>query len=263
MKLQNLNEKNDIFSAERLDDVVLITFKGKVLFTFSNLNNKETFFNYLDLVLKNSSVKVVTIRFDQERSPLDEYFEFYDLLKKAKINKNKLYRMYRAYDQLILKIVKSNKFFISVSHGDIISQDFNVALACDYRIFADDTVIHKPYLRLGLVPKGGGAYLLKNKLGNSRAYEIILSNKVVTAHEALELGIVDKVVPHNELDDVTVKTAKHFAQSPTTSLAGTKKLLNYSLKDLNDHLEYENHELLNILLQNKMLKNFHAEMGDL
>jgi 2-(1,2-epoxy-1,2-dihydrophenyl)acetyl-CoA isomerase len=255
MKVQNLNKQNKIFSADKLDDVVSITVRGKVLFTFSNLNNKETFFNYLDLVSRNSSVKVVTIRFDQERAPLDEYFEFYDLVKKSKIYKNTLYRMYRACDQLILRIVKSNKFFISVSHGDIISQDFNVALSCDYRIFADDTVIHKPYLQLGLVPKGGGAYFLKNKLGHSRAYEILLSNKVVTAQEALELGLVDKVVPLKELDDTTIKTANHFAQSPTTSLSGTKKLLNYSLKDLNDHLEYENDELLNILWQTKMLKN--------
>lgn len=263
MKIQNLNKQNNLFSAENFDDVVSITVKGKILLTSSNLNNKELFFNYLDLVSKNSSVKVVIVRFDQERSPLNEYFEFYDLLTKSKIDKNTLYRMYRACDQLILRIVKSNKFFISVSHGDIIFQDFNVALACDYRIFADDTVIHKPYLQLGLVPKGGGAYFLKKKVGDSRAYEILLSNEVVTADEALKNGIVDKVVPHKELDGATIKTAKKFSQSPTTSLAGTKKLLNYSLNDLNNYLEIENHELFNILRRTEMLKNYCTDIGDL
>jgi enoyl-CoA hydratase/carnithine racemase len=135
----------------------------------------------------------------------------------------------------------------------MISQDFFVDLACDYKIVTDDTVIHKPYLELGLIPKGGGAYFLKKKLGHSRAYEILLSREVVTAHKALQLGIVNEVVPYDELENTVVKTAQRIAQSPTTSLSGTKELLNYPLKELKDFLEFETLTLLRILQRSSVI----------
>ena len=104
---------------------------------------------------------------ESETVNIQEYFEFYKLLADGAIDHNTLLRMYRAYDQFIARIVTSNKLFISVGHGEMISQDFHVDLACDYRIVADNVVIHKPYLELGLVPKGGGAYFLKKRLGHS------------------------------------------------------------------------------------------------
>jgi 2-(1,2-epoxy-1,2-dihydrophenyl)acetyl-CoA isomerase len=125
--------------------------------------------------------------------------DFYDLIMKGEMDKNALWRMCTAYDQFIMKIVESSKFFINVVYGKTISQDFHVALACDYRMVADDTVIHKPYLDLGLIPKGGGAYFLEKRLGHARALEILLSNKPISAHEALELGLVNEVIPREHL----------------------------------------------------------------
>jgi 2-(1,2-epoxy-1,2-dihydrophenyl)acetyl-CoA isomerase len=136
----------------------------------------------------------------------------------------------------------------------MISQDFYVDLACDYSIVADNTVIHKPYLELGLVPKGGGAYFLKKKLGHSIAYRVLLSQKAITADEALELGIVDEVVPYDDLENAALRTAELFTQSPATSLSRTKKLLNYSWKDLAENLENENFELWDIIRRLPMFK---------
>jgi len=120
----------------------------------------------------------------------------------------------------------------------------NVSLACDYRIVADDTVFQNPYFKLGLVPIGGGAFFLSRRLGRSKALEILLADKDITADEAKKLGIVDKVVPQEELEKAAVDTARYFAQKPARSLAGLKKLINYSLMDLKDYMALEYQELI-------------------
>ena len=246
MKQQDLNQENEFFTAKKIDAVVMLTFKKKRLIPVTHWSAKTPLFDYLREVSKSNGVKVVVVKDQPGRNPCKEYFDFYDLIMRGEIDKNALWRMYTAYDQFITKIVESNKFFMSVSFGEMISQDFHVALACDYRMVADDTVIHKPYLKLGLVPKGGGAYFLEKRLGRGKACEILLSNKTISAHDALELGLVNEVVPCETLEYAALKKAQYFAQQPASSLTGTKKLLNYSLNDLKESLNFENRTLVDI-----------------
>ena len=82
-----------------------------------------------------------------------------------------------------------------------------------------------------------------------------MSGKGISAREALKLGIVDKILPHEGFEDAVLKSAEYFCQKPATSLAGLKKFLNYPLKDLKDYLEFENLELLRILYS----KRFHSK----
>jgi enoyl-CoA hydratase/carnithine racemase len=123
----------------------------------------------------------------------------------------------------------------------------DISLACDYRIVSEDTAFQNTFLKLGYIPKGGEAYFLEKRLGHCKACEILLSEKDISAQEAMELGIVNKVVPFEELENEAFRTAKYFAQKPATSLTGIKKLLNYSMKDLPDYLEFETQELMNVL----------------
>ena len=244
MKQQDLNQENDFFCAKRVDAVVTLTFKGKRLLPITFWSTKAPILDYLDFVSKSDAVRVVVVIDEPGRSPCKEYVEFYESLMKAEIDVDALWRMCNAYDQFILKIVESCKLFISVGYGEMISQDFHVALACDYRIVADDTVIHKPYLDPGLVPKGGGAYFLEKRLGHCRACEMLLSNKPISAYEALRLGLVNEVIPRDALGAAALKKAHCFAQKPASFLRGTKKLLNFLLKDLREYPEFENRTLV-------------------
>ena len=247
MKEQTADKQNDFFRAEIVENIAVVTFKGNTLLPFSSLHSKEILFDYLDFISEKDSIKIVVLTDTSEKPPPEKYVEFYSLLGQSKIHKNTLQRMYNAYNQLVLKILHSGKFFISAPHGEIISQDFNVQLACDYRIVADSAVIHRPYLELGLVPKGGGAYFLKNMLGRNRACDLLLSPEPLTAQEALELRIVNKIAPHNKVGYEALKIARHFAHYPATSLAGIKKLLNYPLKDIEEFLTFESRVLFDIL----------------
>ncbi len=130
----------------------------------------------------------------------------------------------------------------------------NVSLACDYRIVTDNTVFQKLHLELGLVPKGGCTFFLSKMLGMSKAAGILLSSKDITAQEAMRLGMVDKVVPLDKIEETALKVAQYFTQKPARSLTGVKRLLNYPIDDLRNYLEFENEELFKIVASSDFKK---------
>lgn len=246
-KETNLDEQHDFFSAKRSDNIVIVRFKEDMLFRATDLNKRDDVLDYLDRVSKSDSIKVIVIFSSPDKSGIEEYFEFYHQLLKSKWAQNDFHRLCSTVDQFLLKIVDSNKMIVHADSGRVISLYLNVSLACDYRIVADNTVFQNPYIELGLVPKGGGPFFLSKMLGISKAYEILLSGEDITAHEALSLGFVDKVVPLNTLEDAALEVAHRFAQKPASTLAGVKKLLHFSMNDLKDYLRLENQELLRII----------------
>ena len=246
-KDQTLDEKCDFFSAKRIEHIVMIRFKENLLFYASDLSAKEKVMEYLDLVSESESIKAIVILGFPYKNGCEEYLEFYRQVFETKLGQQAIHRMYNAVNQLISKIVNLNKIVIHADSGRVISMFLNVSLACDYRIVADNTVFENPCLRLGLVPKGGGAFFLSKMLGPSKAFEMLLSEKDFSAHEALRLGLVNKVVPSEKLVESSLNKAKEFAKKPTHTLSGVKSLLNYSKKELMECLELENQVLSRIV----------------
>lgn len=115
------------------------------------------------------------------------------------------------------------------------------------RIISDDTVIDKAYLTHGLLPKGGGTFFLTRLLGPSEAYRLLLSHEPLTANQALELGLVDRVVPASMLLEAAFDKARAVAALPQTTVSGIKRLINWDQKALREFLETENTEFQRIL----------------
>lgn len=232
------------FSAEKIEDIVLLRFKDNFLLHATDLSVRDRILDYLDLVGKSDLIKAIVIIGSPEKRGCEEYIDFYRQILKLEQGINAVHRMYNVINQLILKLVRLNKFVIHGNSGKIISSFFNISLACDYRILADNAVFQNPCLELGLLPKGGGAFFLPKIIGLSKAYDLLISDDYIYANDALALGIVHKVVPLRELEDAAIEAAKYFIQKPASSLAGIKHLINYSLKDLEDYLDIENQTLI-------------------
>jgi 2-(1,2-epoxy-1,2-dihydrophenyl)acetyl-CoA isomerase len=145
---------------------------------------------------------------------------------------------------MILKIVGLDKPVIHADCGDVISLFLSMSLACDYRVIATHTIFEKSYFELETLPKGGGAFFLCKMLGYSRAKQLLMSEKDINALEALEIGIVDQVVPYDKLEETAIQAAKNLTKRSIRSLVGIKRLINYSMKDLRDYLSFESQELL-------------------
>jgi len=242
-----LDEEVEFFSAERRDEIIILRLKQNLLLRAIDLRVRDKVLDYLDRVSKTDAIKVVVIISSPETQGSEEYFDFYHRVLTSKIDDKDVHRLHNVFSQIILRIVELNKIVVHASSGRVISLFLNVSLACDYRIVAEDTVFQNPYFKLGLVPIGGGAYFLSRRLGRSKALEILLAETDITPHEAKELGFVDKVVAPENLEKTALDVARGFAQKPAPSLAGLKKLINYSLLDLKDYMALEYQELIKAL----------------
>ena len=249
-------QTSEFFSAEQYQNIAIIRFKGHFLYSTTDLTSRDKLLDYFDRISKNEAVKVIIIITSPEKTGREELLDFYCRILKSKLGINAVHRMFNVVDQFILKLVDLDKIVIHANRGENILLFLNISLSCDYRIVSNTTVFQNPYPELGLIPKGGGGYFLPQLLGRKKALEMLLSGKDIAASEALSLGLVDEIVPHEIIEEATLNTALRFAQKPAESLFGIKRLLKYSLKDLREYLEMENQILLRIVQSPDLKSDF-------
>ncbi|GAA4861671.1 enoyl-CoA hydratase/isomerase family protein [Saccharopolyspora rosea] len=114
---------------------------------------------------------------------------------------------------------------IAAVQGHAIGAGFQLALACDLRVVADDARFRMAETGLGLVPDLGGTLPLVKAVGYARAVEICLTGREVPAEEALRLGLANAVVPGERLDVAVDELAEAVAQPPRTAVRETLELL--------------------------------------
>ena len=116
----------------------------------------------------------------------------------------------------------------------------SLALACDMIIAAEEATLIEVFINIGLVPDSGSAYFLPRLVGMAKAFELCSMGSRVKATEALQLGLVNKVVTADQLDAVVKEYTDYFAQAPTKSIGLIKKMLSKSTtSNLDEILEYE------------------------
>jgi 2-(1,2-epoxy-1,2-dihydrophenyl)acetyl-CoA isomerase len=132
--------------------------------------------------------------------------------------------------QLIAAVLDCEKPVIAAINGTAAGIGAHIALACDLVVAAEEVRFIEVFVRRGLVPDGGGAYLLPRMVGVRRAKELLYFGDDLTAPEAAELGLINKVVPAGGVDDAVEAWAARLAVAPTRALALTKWLVNTSLE---------------------------------
>ena len=112
---------------------------------------------------------------------------------------------------------------IALIHGFCLGLAMEISLACDFRIAARGAKLGLPEVRLGVAPDVGGTTRLTRLVGPSRAKELIYSGKQIDAGQALEWGIVNRVVPREELVKAGEEFAAQFDQSAPLAVAAVKR----------------------------------------
>ncbi|MGW6409475.1 enoyl-CoA hydratase/isomerase family protein [Streptomyces vinaceus] len=131
--------------------------------------------------------------------------------------------------RLITAVLDCEKPVLAAVNGTAAGIGAHLALACDLVIAAESARFIEVFVRRGLVPDGGGAYLLPRLVGPQKAKELMFFGDAVPAAEAERLGLVNRVVPDPELEATARAWAERLAQGPTRALALTKQLVNASL----------------------------------
>jgi 2-(1,2-epoxy-1,2-dihydrophenyl)acetyl-CoA isomerase len=105
-----------------------------------------------------------------------------------------------------------------------------MAFACDLVVAAKSARFIEVFVRRGLVPDGGGAYLLPRLIGPQKTKELMFFGDIVTADEAKALGLVNRVCADRDLDTILLEWSERLADAPTRAIALTKWLVNRSLE---------------------------------
>jgi len=122
-------------------------------------------------------------------------------------------------------ITSMPKPVVSAVHGNAMGVGFTLFLGTDLKVAAEGTRMAMSYINVGLTPGGGGTWLLSRIVGLSRAMEMMLLGDPITAEMALEMGIVNRVVPREELEGTAQGMAERLAGQAPGALARTKELM--------------------------------------
>jgi enoyl-CoA hydratase/carnithine racemase len=114
---------------------------------------------------------------------------------------------------------------VAAVRGHAYGAGLQLALACDFRIFADGTKVSLPETRFGLLPDMGATVRLPRIVGESRARELILLGDVIDAAEALRIGLANRVVPGDDLDAAAAGFAERLAAQPPLAVRGARRAI--------------------------------------
>lgn len=124
--------------------------------------------------------------------------------------------------------------------GYALGGGLEVALGCDRRVCGDNAKLGQPEILLGIIPGGGGTQRLTRLIGAPRAKDLIFTGRMVKAQEALEIGLVDEVVPADDVYAAARRWAEQFVDGPAVALAAAKKAIDGGLDvDLRTGLDLE------------------------
>jgi len=149
-------------------------------------------------------------------------------------------RLRDEYNPIIISLRTMAKPVLASVNGVAAGAGCSLALACDLRIAAESASFIEAFINIGLVPDCGSTLFLPRLVGAARAAEIAFSGRKVGAQEALEIGLVNKMVADSNLRDETAKLAQQLAHQPTRAVGWTKRALNAAWdNNLETQLELE------------------------
>ena len=156
---------------------------------------------------------------------------------------------------------------ICAINGPAIGAGLDVTTMCDIRIASEKATFAESFVKVGIVPGDGGAWLLPRAVGESKAAEMAFTGEALTAQQALACGLVSRVVPHESLLDEALALARKIAANPGGVLRMTKRLLREgerstleSLLEMSAgyqaiaHMTSDHHEAVNAFIEKRAPK---------
>jgi enoyl-CoA hydratase/carnithine racemase len=152
--------------------------------------------------------------------------------------------LWEGVHRIVLRLEDLDKPVISAINGAAMGAGMDMAIMCDIRICSDRARLAESYINIGVVPGDGGAYFLPRLAGISKALELLLTGDVINPDEALKLGIVNRVVPHDHLMDEAFVLAEKIAEKPPLAVRMIKRAVYQAqTSSLRSHLDYISSQL--------------------
>ena len=163
-----------------------------------------------------------------------------DIKEMADMSYGDMVKRSGALQSALTAVARIPKPVVAAVTGYALGGGCELALCADVRIAADNATLGQPEILLGIIPGAGGTQRLTRLVGPSKAKELIFTGRFVKAQEALEIGLVDRLVPAAEVYTEAVAWARQFAGAASLALRAAKEAVDRGLEvDLDTGLEIE------------------------
>ena len=204
-----------------------------------NAMNKDVvieFISKIERLLSEGDIRVIIITGSGEKA----FIAGADIKLMQKMNKSEAYEFANLGHKLANTIENSDKPVIAAVNGFALGGGSEIALACHIRVASDNAVFAQPEVKIGLLPGWGGTQRLPRIIGKGLANELIITGRNVDAQEALEIGLVNRVVSKEELINTCVDIAQLIIKNSPNAISESIKLINLSSgTELTDGLSSE------------------------
>ena len=239
-------QSTEHFSIEDQGDVRVIRLKTLENIVFGNIHAMQELFDLLE-ELHRRRQKVVLLETPcgaLSPSLLDRFWE--DVLNEQPVRgarhepprRPSMAFFHSAIERYLPLLQNLDTIVVSAFQGKIDLDLFGTLLAADYRICGDDTVLVNHVLERGTPPGSALFWWLSRYVGHGKAQDILIGGKSLTADEALQLGLVNRVVPTDSLASEGAAMAAEFASKPVEALASLKRAFQYADRDLATYLRH-------------------------
>ena len=221
---------------ERTDGVLTITMNRPEVYNAINEQMKNELNDAFREAEKDPNVRCIVLRGAGGKA----FCSGQDLKEHAGSKRSLKDSLEKSYNPLIRKVITIEKPVIGIINGVAAGAGCSIALACDMRVMSTNAKLTEVFIRIGLVPDSGSHWFLPRLVGMTRAFEYAATGRDISAEEALQVGLANKVVPPDQLEKVTMEWASQLAKSPTKAVGLIKRTLNKAMTiDLDALLDYE------------------------
>ena len=178
----------------------------------------------LDMAEQDEGVRCVIITGEGDRA----FSAGADLTMFPQLTPAKAVEAAKMGQRTFARIESFPKPVVAAINGYALGGGLELAMACDFRVAAEHAELGNPEIKLGIIPGWGGTQRLVRLVGLAKAKELAMLGDRISAEEALKIGLVNKVVPYEELRDAARDLAKRLADGPPVALRLIKQALNYA-----------------------------------
>lgn len=211
----------EYLKVEREEEIVQITINRQEKLNAMNLDVMNEFISLLDGLEKDSSKVIIITGVGPKAFSAGADIEYMSSIGPTEAEKYAL----RGHE-VLNRIEKLEKPVIAAVNGYALGGGCELALACDIRFASPNAQLGQPEVTLGICPGWGGTQRLLRIIGPSRAKDLIFSGRRITAEEAFSMGLINKIIPSENLLSETRTYAKTIAKNSNFAIGVSKMLVN-------------------------------------
>ncbi len=213
-----MSQSYETILVERRERVAIVTINRPEKRNALNIQTRAEGAAVLDHLRTDDDVRVVVITGAGDKAfiagaDIAEFAERTALTQREVMLERGLFNAFDTFPKPVIAMV----------NGYCLGGGCEVALACDIRVASDKASFGQPEINLGIIPGGGGTQRLTRLVGEGKAMEMILSGEIISADEAYRIGLVNHVVPADQLEAKTMEIANRIAEKSPIALRLAKE----------------------------------------